>query len=134
MRSSSRSRVALLALAVAGGAAAIGVRLYQLQWLLADELKAQARRQHEQQIEIEGKRGNIVDRFGRELAVSLETFSLFAHPWKVPEPAKAARLLAPVLCVAEGRLREQLTSDAPFVWLGRRLDPAVANAVRNLGL
>ena len=134
MRSSSRSRVALLALAVVAGAVAIGVRLYQLQWLHADELKAQARRQHEQQIEIEGKRGNIVDRFGRELAVSLETFSLFAHPWKVQEPLKVARRLAPVLGVTESRLRQQLTSDAPFVWLARRLEPALASAVRNLGL
>ncbi len=134
MGSTSRNRVALLALAVAVGAAAIGFRLYQLQWLHADELKAQARRQHEQQIEIEGKRGNIVDRFGRELAVSLETFSLFAHPWKVQDPARVARLLAPVLGVAESRLRDQLRSEAPFVWLGRRLDPAVAAVVRNLGL
>lgn len=130
----TRGRVALLALGMTSLAAAVAGRLYLLQVARADELQAQARRQHELLIEVEGRRGDIVDRYGRELAVSVETSSLFAHPGRVRDAGRAARLLAPVLGIPASRILERLRSDAPFVWLARRLDTAVAAAVRATGL
>jgi len=129
-----RTRVTLLALAFAAAALGIGVRLHDLQVRQAADLQAQARRQHEQRVEIEGRRGEIVDRNGRELALSLETWSLHAHPWKVKEPARAARLLALALGQPYTTVLEKLRSDSPFVWIARRLDPSVAAAVKALDL
>ena len=76
----------------------------------------------------------IVDRHGRELAVSVDSSSLFAHPHRVSDPDEAARLLAPVLGTKRSRLVEKLRSDEPFVWIERRLEGRVANAVRQLDL
>jgi cell division protein FtsI (penicillin-binding protein 3) len=134
MEPAPRNRVALLIVAVALAAVAILARLYQLQVARSDDLRAQARRQHEQRIEIEGRRGNITDRHGGFLAISMETYSLFAHPWRVQDPSAAARRLAPVLGASESRIVEKLRSDAPFVWIARRLDAATAQAVRSVGL
>lgn len=129
-----RGRVALFALGVAVLAAAIGARLLQLQVFRADELAAKAARQHEQMIDIGGGRGAILDREGRELAVSVATSSLFAHPQRVQDRPRAARLLARVLEMPESKILEKLRSEAPFVWIRRRLDPQTAKAVEALPL
>jgi cell division protein FtsI (penicillin-binding protein 3) len=130
----ARNRVASFAVAVMLLALAVAWRLVELQILRADEMKAQARRQHEQIVEIGGERGAVLDRAGRELAVSVATSSLFAHPARVADPARAARLLAGAIDVPEGRILERLRSDQPFVWLKRRMDPKMAKAVQSLGL
>jgi cell division protein FtsI/penicillin-binding protein 2 len=134
MHSDLRHRVAWLVLMIGLVATGVGFRLYVLQVTRGDTLRAQARRQHQQRIQVLGRRGGIVDRDGRELAVSLETWSLFAHPARVPDKAKAARLLAPLLELPADRVLARLQSSEPFVWLKRRLDPAVAEAIRGLDL
>jgi cell division protein FtsI/penicillin-binding protein 2 len=67
---SFRTRVVVVASALAVAGLAVAARLADLQIIRADILRAQARRQHQQVIEIGGRRGSIVDREGRELAVS----------------------------------------------------------------
>jgi cell division protein FtsI/penicillin-binding protein 2 len=107
-------------------------RLVTLQVVDSDRLRQQARRQHEQVIEVGGRRGSIVDREGREFAVSVATQSLYAHPSRVKNPDRAARALAPLIGRSESELRAQLRSGANFVWLRRRLDPAAERAVSDV--
>jgi cell division protein FtsI (penicillin-binding protein 3) len=134
VESLTRTRVAIFTVAVALLALAVAARLVELQVLRADEMKSQARRQHEQMVEIGGERGAVLDRAGRELAVSVATSSLFAHPARVADPRRAARLLSGVLDVPESRIYDRLRSDAPFVWLKRRMDPTMTRAVQALPL
>jgi cell division protein FtsI/penicillin-binding protein 2 len=134
MHSEVRHRVAWLVLMVGLLATGVTWRLYMLQVVRGDALRSQASRQHQQRIQVLGRRGGIVDREGRELAVSLETWSLFAHPARVPDRRKAARLLAPLLDVPAERILSRLNAGEPFVWLKRRLDPAVADSIRALDL
>jgi len=131
--SSIRTRVMMVAAAFAVAATAVAARLVDLQVVKSDLLRAQARRQHQQVIEIGGRRGSIVDREGREFAVSITTQSLYAHPPRLKKDAdRAARLLAPFLGRPASELRAILTSDEPFVWLQRRLDPQVSRAIAAL--
>ncbi len=134
METVSRTRAALLAWFVALLGAAIAARLVVLQVIEAPRLRALARRQHEQVVEIGGQRGAILDRSGHELAVSVATSSLFAHPARVQDPARAARLLSPLVGLPESKILERLRSDAPFVWLARRLDPRTTKAIEGLAL
>ena len=131
--SSIRSRVVILAVSIGLAALAVAVRLCGLQIVDSESLRAQARRQHRQVIEIGGRRGSIVDREGREFAVSVTTQSLYAHPPRLRKDAdRAARLLAPFLGRPESELKALLSSDEPFVWLKRRLDPATSRAIAKL--
>jgi len=135
MERTLRSRVTILLLAVGLVAAAIGARLYQLQVLRADDLRDRAIGQHRTRIEIGGKRGDIVDRRGRELAVSVETFSLYAHPHRLDSDtlrARAAEQLAPIVGMSKRSLAKRLRSDRPFVWIHRRLDPAIVERIEQL--
>ena len=124
-------------LAVSLLAVAIGVRLYQIQVVQAAALRERARSQHQTRVEIGGGRGLILDRTGRELAVSVETSSLFVHPQRLArdeERREAARLLSPRLGLSRKSILERLDSDEPFVWLKRRLDPETVRRIEELDL
>ena len=131
---SIRTRVLIVIGVIAVAGIAIAARLVHLQVAESDRLRTRAQRQHQQTIEVGGRRGSILDRRGREFAVSVMTSSLYAHPARVADPTRAARLLAPLLGRAEHELRALLRSDEPFVWLQRRIDSKTAKAIRELDL
>jgi len=134
MTRANRIRLLIVMGLVVVMAGAIGARLYQLQVWHCEGFRARAESQHQRKFEVQATRGAILDRNGRELAVSLKTQSLFAHPWKVENPQHNAALLAPVLGVSRRELLQRLRSDKPFVYLRRFLDPEMAQAVRGLEL
>jgi cell division protein FtsI (penicillin-binding protein 3) len=74
-----------------------------------------------------------VDRHGAALATSTPAESLFAQPRAIGDPVRVAARLSPIVSVPERELHAQLTSGKGFVWLRRKLPPAVAAQVRALG-
>jgi cell division protein FtsI (penicillin-binding protein 3) len=114
--------------------AALLLRVAKLMLVNREELYSYAEKQHRVISTYTTKRGNIYDVNGRDLAVSLEMDSVYACPYKVTEPKKAARLLARALGIDEGELYKRLTSDKNFVWIKRTVSPKVAESVRDLKL
>ena len=113
--------------------AALGARIVYLQVVQGPELAQRAERQHEQSIAVEAERGTMYDRRGHVLATDLTVPSLYAVPPMIDNPASVARELAAVLGVDPSPLARRLTEPRAFVWLSRRIDPAVAKAVEDLG-
>jgi cell division protein FtsI/penicillin-binding protein 2 len=113
-------------------AAGIAGRLVHLQLVQSDGLRSRAESQHRRQVEVPATRGAILDRHGKELAVSLATQALFAHPRRVEDPERAAELLAGVVDLSRRELLKRLKSDKPFVWIDRFLEPDQVAAVRLL--
>jgi len=134
METHVRRRVTLLLLGVLALAVGIGARLTYLQVFCCHKLRGRASIQHWREIEVPATRGAVLDRQGRELALSLKTESLFAHPRRVKDPEKAARLLAPILGRRRSEVLKLLRSDKTFVYLGRFLEPQQAAQVRALDL
>jgi cell division protein FtsI/penicillin-binding protein 2 len=124
----------LFLIAVLAMAAGIGARLTYLQVHCREKLRERASVQHWREIEIPATRGAILDRRGRELALSLKTESLFAHPRRLTSPDRAARLLAPLIGIPQEQVRKRLELDKSFVYLDRFLEPEDAGAVRALDL
>jgi cell division protein FtsI (penicillin-binding protein 3) len=79
-------------------------------------------------------RGTILDKNGRELAVTVPAPSLYAVPREVKDPAQTARTLARALGVPAERVKRRLSGKAPFVFVERWLSPAQAAAVSKLEL
>ncbi len=129
-----KSRLWIFAVLTALWMAAIAGRLFSLQVSRHDEFVRRAERQQQRVIELDPPRGTIYDSRGRELAVSVEVESAFAVPREVGEPKQAAERLARVLGVERGKLERQLAQDREFVWVARKLDPPVADAVKALGI
>ncbi len=127
-------RARVLVLAALLGVAFVGVTA-RLAWLMIvrhAELAAIAERQYSRTVVLPGPRGPIVDRRGAPLATTSPAESLFAQPRNVGDPVRVAQRLAPILKMPEAELHAALVGPRAFVWLKRRLPPAVAEEVRAL--
>ncbi len=127
-----RSRLFLLVLTV--WAAVVVARLAQLQIAQGSRYRAKAQKQQERRLDIAAQRGSILDREGRELAVSVESTSVYAVPDEIEDARGAARSLSAVLDLKPAEALERLQSDKGFVWIRRQIDPDDAARVRALKL
>lgn len=109
-------------------------RAYYLQILKKDHLDAIARNGYVGTTKLPAKRGTIYDRKGRELALSVEVKSVYAHPKQVKEKAKAVRHLARVLGQRQSAVLKRLNSKQPFVWIARKIPPKRARMVEDANI
>lgn len=79
-------------------------------------------------------RGMIVDRHGRELAVTTESASIYALPHLVPDTAGTAARLSELLDLDAERIERRLVEHDRFVYLARWVESDVAERVEALGL
>jgi len=117
--------------------ALILARAVDLAVLRGPDFARRAALQHRARIALEPRRGEIVDRNGEKLALSLDVPSIYERPREFRAlPGQDAKLpaLARALDVPPGTLRAATSSRAPFVWLKRHAVPREAEAVRALGL
>ena len=128
-----RTRVLILAAILTVAFAGLTSRLGWLMIVKRGELAALAERQYSRTVALHGARGPIVDRHGAPLATSTPAESLFAQPRAIGDPVRLAATLAPLVDAPARELHTQLTSGKGFVWLRRKLLPAVAARVRALG-
>lgn len=128
-----RRLVALLAV-MAMAFAAIFVRLTVLQVSQAASFRDRALDQRLRTVELPATRGQILDRNGDPLAISLEARDVYADPRYVEDPWATAAALAPVLEVETGDLERLLSRDTTFVYLARQVDRDLADRIEALGL
>ena len=130
MNSLSLGRVRWFALFLAFWAAAVVTRLLWVQVAQGSKYRARAQRQQERRVEVSPRRGSILDRSGRELAVSVECLSIYAIPDEVQGPTAVALALAGPLEMTPPEIAAKLSRDSGFVWLRRKVDPDVADEIR----
>lgn len=136
-----------LRVAAVGGvvwALVIGVRLVHLQVVKHDDLQALAERQRNRTIRSAAKRGDIVDRNGRVVAMSAEADSIYAVPgeiaksdreaWIVQTVAKVCAALRDCTAAEQKTLVERMGRQASFAYVRRFADRAQAARVRALDL
>ena len=109
-------------------------RLTYLQFFRHSEYMLQAMRQQRHTIDIYPKRGAILDRNQRPLAMSVPVQSAFAMPAEIKDADMAARLLAGALQMPADAVRDKLNAGGSFVWLKRKLPQEEEVAVRSLNL
>ena len=121
-------------------------RLVWLQGLQSTAYASDATSQRLRTNTLVAPRGEITDRNGQPLAVSVDARAVFGEPRTIAKaqcpalstkPCTAASIaaaLAPVLGLPARDLTTKLSSKGAFVYLGRGLDPSVGNAVRALDL
>ena len=98
-------------------------------------LSADAQSQQKQTVPLPGLRGSILDRKGRELAVSEDAVDVVATPYQVKDPGKTASKLAPILQMSQGDVLKALASGSPgFAYVARNVDLTAAGKIRKLHL
>jgi cell division protein FtsI (penicillin-binding protein 3) len=109
-------------------------RLSYLQIVCHTKLAARAERETERMdFEVE-PRGEILDRSGRVLAMSIEGGSCYADPQEVRNTAETSRALSAMLNVPAGVIKTRLSEQKKFVWIARRLDPETSQKIINMHL
>jgi cell division protein FtsI (penicillin-binding protein 3) len=130
-RTPQKKRALLLLAGISLWSALLVGRLVQLQVHQHDSHLARAIRNTQIFLELSGLRGDLYARGGELLATSIELPSVYAQRDQIADPAAVARLLAPALQMSESELRRRLTGET-FSYLRRKVDPAVAAAVRDV--
>lgn len=110
----------------------LGYRGVQLHTKQDHKIQKLAKRQYTERVRPLPLRGNIYDRRGQELAVSVPVYSLAVHPNLVSDIRTLARRLSQVLTIKEKDIRKKLTTERKFVWIKRRLMPEELEQIKHI--
>ena len=110
----------------------VTLRYAWVQLVQGEELADRMRRQVGQDYSMQSPRGAIIDRNGRELAISTMTKSLFVDPNHVEDPETLADDLAPLIGIPREEILEDIYVGGGFSWVKRRMEQAEYEAVRAL--
>lgn len=127
-------RIAFLFVLAAVASLLLGGRLVYLQLLKGDAYRALALDQRLRPVPVLAQRGQIVDRHGSPLAVSIASDAVYAVPAEVKDVPGTARVLAQLLNLDPERVEALLTQRAASVWIARKVPPDQAQAVRQARL
>ena len=103
---SPRLRAAQIVLAI--GLLVIAGRLFQVQVLGYRTFAARASAQQERRVTLPARRGDVVDRHGRELLHTLAGRTLVARPAEIENAARTAKQLAPVIRRPAAEIKRKL--------------------------
>lgn len=134
IRYDPRRRVIALVIVLLVAVAGLVAQLMRIQVFDQDRYVAWGEDQRLTTTALLGRRGDIVDRHGEELAISVQTPYIYADPALVSDPVTEADVLAGVLDAPKIELQQRLAASSRFVYLQRPASDAVADAVADLGL
>lgn len=129
-----RARVTLVAGVLTVVFALLLGRAVDLAVIRGPDFAKRAARQHRQQVTLVPHRGEIIDRNGELLAVSVNVPSVYVRPRQFGDDRTRVADLAKRLGMPVAKVQSKLTTKQPFVWLKRQAMPREAEAVAELAL
>jgi cell division protein FtsI/penicillin-binding protein 2 len=109
-------------------------RAFWLQGVQGSQLASEAVSQQTEVVEVPGLRGALLDRRGHALAASEDAATIYATPYQVNNPPKAARELAPILGLEDQEVLESLTAESGFSYVAHKVGLGAAAKVEALNL
>ncbi|MEW6060121.1 MAG: penicillin-binding protein 2 [Actinomycetota bacterium] len=134
MRRPSIRRLVALLVGMMLAIVAIVVRLSILQVSRADSYQTEALDWRLHTVTLPAARGQILDRSGESLAISLPARDVYADPRYVTDPRGEAKKLSGILDEGVKHLREELTTEGTFVYLARSVPLRLAERIQRLHL
>lgn len=132
-----RIRLVIVASVILGGFVMVMARGVQLHVGDNRALASQAKNQYQAVVPVAARRGKILDRNDKELAVSMPASSIYADGQVVGDVPTAVRSLTSLLNLnaeTSSDIRAQLTARKRFVWIKRKAGPEVVEKVRALNI
>jgi cell division protein FtsI (penicillin-binding protein 3) len=112
----------------------ICLRLVWLQVVDYGEFAQRAARQQQRSIDVSAVRGNIYDRNGNELAMTVGVDSIFAVPSELQDIHGAAVTLGHALKSDPQEIENRMRGSHAFAWVARKVDAAAGARVHALSL
>ena len=109
-------------------------RLFFIQFFRSDYLTAIAKRQHNQLVELEPRRGTIYDCNLKAQAFNISMDSLYAVPNEIKNKESVINRLLPILGLERSYIQERLNRKKSFIWLARKLTPEKSEGIKRLNI
>ena len=131
-----RKRLLLVGGALGLCAVALVGRAVNLQLVNNEFYQKQGDERFQREVEVATTRGMITDRNGEPLAVSTPVESVWVNPQELSKSPEGIRKLAKALGLSEDELRRRVSqkSEKEFLWVKRRINPAIAQRVVAMGI
>ncbi len=109
-------------------------RLFTLTVVDAQELSDQGSDVRTSVITLTAPRGDIYDRNGNILAMSVEAVTIYANPSKITDPEETAEILQDVLGGSAQDYYKKITADpeSTFVYIAKKVDPENEQAIHDV--
>lgn len=129
-----RWRVILVGLLLLVLFGAISYKALELQVLDRERAFKLAKKQHHGSSKLLPRRGKILDRDLKELAVNVDVESVYVNPKLVEDPVEVSKTVSDYLDVSQKTVLSRASSNRSFVWLKRLVDPEVTEQMEELDL
>ncbi|WP_413290129.1 penicillin-binding transpeptidase domain-containing protein [Bdellovibrio sp. HCB337] len=127
-----KSRIILVFAGVMVLWGALILRAAYLQFLPNEKLQSLQNRQFQTVVTLQARRGAIIDRNGRDLAMSATAYSLYADPKILEKKKQLAKNIAKELGVSTESVFSKIKdSNKRFVWIQRLMDEEKANKIKS---
>ena len=114
---------------------ALVLRSAQLQIIPDNKLAGLQKRQYQTHIEIPPRRGNIIDRNGKELAVAIPTYSLYADPKIIKDAYRWSHAIGKITGINWRTINKKIRNkNKRFVWIKKKLTTDQRDAILALGM
>ena len=110
----------------------VSLRLVDLMVVHHKRFYDSAQKQHIKTEDIQVRRGIIVDRRGRELALNLDLDSIYADPKHLDREGNDVKRLASAIAREPKAVLAKIPDKGRFIWVERKLDPETAEKIRAL--
>ena len=113
-----KSRLSLLLIWFVAIFGLLIARGFQITMFPSENLELAGLKQYQRVVKLYSKRGDIFDRNGEQLAISVPAASLFADPALIKKPRMAAAQLTKILPLSYNTIYKKLTKKkARFIWI-----------------
>ena len=127
-------RLKVLLIVVIGLLGLIVLRLVDLQVISSAKYSAYDRSQLAHVVPIIASRGDIVDRNGNLLAMSIPQSTIYADPKLIHDPQKVSNELASILSLPSTTILQELTVNSQFSYIDREIPNSLAKKVQALNI
>lgn len=127
-------RIIIVTVLITVGFLAVAYRLVNIMIINHEAFVSKALKQHVKVEQIPVKRGIIYDAKGRELAINLDTETLYANPSLMVALEQSAMLLSEKLNKPAEAIKARFEANKKFALLERKLSPEQAEEIKRLNL
>ncbi len=114
--------------------ASISFKALELQVLDRARAFKIAKKQHHGSSKLLPRRGKILDRNLKELAVNVDVKSVYVNPKDIANPVDISKTISKYIDVSQKTVLSRASSKRSFVWLKRLVDPDVTETLEELDL
>ena len=109
-------------------------RLFFIQFFRSSYLTSIAKKQHNQLVELEPRRGTIYDCNLKAQAFNMSMDSLYAVPGEIKGKENVINQLNSILGLKRSYLEDRLNRKKSFIWLARKLNPDKSATIKKLNI